>query len=63
MGWVLQDTFPTSVQQFFELLLKDGSNFINEYRSARKDTNLNVRELMFIVCVKLKSSKALILKY
>ncbi|CAI9263073.1 unnamed protein product [Lactuca saligna] len=39
---IYKDTFPTSVQQFFELLLKDGSNFINKYRSARKDTNLNM---------------------
>ncbi|KAI3523686.1 hypothetical protein L1887_02008 [Cichorium endivia] len=39
---IYNDTFPTTAQQFFELLLKDGSNFINEYRSARKDTNLNM---------------------
>ncbi|CAL5439892.1 unnamed protein product [Camellia sinensis] len=28
--------------QFFDLLLNDDSNFINEYRSVRKDTNLTI---------------------
>ncbi|KAJ0787697.1 putative BAG-associated GRAM protein [Helianthus annuus] len=37
-----QDIFPTTAQQFYDLLLKDGSNFITEYRSSRKDTNLNM---------------------
>lgn len=37
-----QDVFPSTVEQFFELLLKDGSNFVNEYRAIRKDTNLSV---------------------
>ncbi|KAL4590978.1 hypothetical protein LXL04_003926 [Taraxacum kok-saghyz] len=39
---IYNDTFPTTAQQYFEFLLKDGSNFTNEYRSARKDTNLNM---------------------
>lgn len=34
------DTFPCTAEQFFDFMLKDGSNFINDYRSVRKDTNL-----------------------
>ncbi|KAJ0716718.1 putative protein kinase RLK-Pelle-CrRLK1L-1 family [Helianthus annuus] len=41
---IYNDTFPTTAEQFFDLLLRDGSNFTNEYRSARKDTGLNVLE-------------------
>ncbi|KAF5962146.1 hypothetical protein HYC85_003355 [Camellia sinensis] len=36
------DVFPTTTEQFFDLLLNDDSNFINEYRSVRKDTNLTI---------------------
>ncbi|RDY06611.1 BAG-associated GRAM protein 1, partial [Mucuna pruriens] len=32
--------FPCTAEQFFNLLLNDGSNFTNKYRSIRKDTNL-----------------------
>lgn len=39
---VPQDVFPSTVEQIFALLLNDGSNFINEYRAVRKDTNLSV---------------------
>ncbi|KAL0388101.1 UNVERIFIED_CONTAM: BAG-associated GRAM protein 1 [Sesamum radiatum] len=39
-----KDVFPCTVEQFFKLLLDDGSTFINEYRSVRKDTNLVVFE-------------------
>ncbi|KAI8000694.1 BAG-associated GRAM protein 1 [Camellia lanceoleosa] len=34
------DVFPSTTEQFFDLLLNDDSNFINEYHSVRKDTNL-----------------------
>ncbi|CAN1146492.1 BAG-associated GRAM protein 1 [Linum perenne] len=34
------DIFPCTPGQFQSLLLSDDSKFINEYRSARKDTNL-----------------------
>ncbi|CAL1404723.1 unnamed protein product [Linum trigynum] len=34
------DIFPCTAEQFLNLLLSDESKFINEYRSARKDTNL-----------------------
>lgn len=37
-----QDAFPCTAENFFNLLLSDNSNFTNEYRSARKDTNLVV---------------------
>ncbi|GMP51462.1 hypothetical protein CsSME_00017680 [Camellia sinensis var. sinensis] len=36
------DVFPSTAEQFFDLLLNDDSNFINEYRSVRKDTNLTI---------------------
>ncbi|KAJ7947453.1 BAG-associated GRAM protein 1 [Quillaja saponaria] len=34
------DVFPSTAEQFFNLLLSDDSKFTNEYRSVRKDTNL-----------------------
>ncbi|KAL0456605.1 UNVERIFIED_CONTAM: BAG-associated GRAM protein 1 [Sesamum latifolium] len=37
---IYHDVFPCTVEQFFKFLLEDGSTFINEYRSVRKDTNL-----------------------
>ena len=37
-----QDVFPSTAEQFFDLLLNDGSRYINEYRAVRKDTNLTV---------------------
>ncbi|THF97398.1 hypothetical protein TEA_007273 [Camellia sinensis var. sinensis] len=40
------DVFPSTAEQFFDLLLNDDSNFINEYRSVRKDTNLTETEEM-----------------
>ncbi len=38
----MQDVFPCTAEQFFNILLNDDSNFTNEYRSARKDSNLVV---------------------
>ena len=37
-----QGVFPSTTEQFFDLLLSDGSNFMIEYRSSRKDTNIIV---------------------
>ncbi|PIN26027.1 putative protein, contains GRAM domain [Handroanthus impetiginosus] len=37
---IYNDIFPCTTEQFFKLLLDDGSTFINEYRSVRKDSNL-----------------------
>ncbi|POO02029.1 C2- GRAM domain containing protein [Trema orientale] len=39
---IYSDVFPCTAERFFNLLLNDDSNFTNEYRSARKDTNLTV---------------------
>lgn len=39
---IYNDVFPCTAEQFFDLLLSDGSNFTHEYRSARKDSNLNL---------------------
>ncbi|KAJ6833748.1 BAG-associated GRAM protein 1 isoform X1 [Iris pallida] len=36
------DVFPCTPEQFFTDLLNDDSKFIEEYRSARKDSNLNM---------------------
>ncbi|CAN1194485.1 BAG-associated GRAM protein 1 [Linum perenne] len=36
------DIFPCTAEQFLNLLLSDDSKFLNEYRSARKDTNLTI---------------------
>lgn len=37
---IYNDVFPCTAEQFFNIFLNDDSNFTNEYRSARKDTNL-----------------------
>ncbi|GMH08691.1 hypothetical protein Nepgr_010531 [Nepenthes gracilis] len=37
---IFNDVFPCTSEQFFNLLLSDDSCFTNEYRSARKDSNL-----------------------
>ncbi|KAI3519481.1 hypothetical protein L1887_08634 [Cichorium endivia] len=37
-----KDVFPRTAEQILDMLLNDGSNFTSEYRSARKDTNLNI---------------------
>lgn len=37
---IYNDVFPCTAEQFFNILLKDGSSFTNEYRLARKDSNL-----------------------
>ncbi|KDP44241.1 hypothetical protein JCGZ_05708 [Jatropha curcas] len=37
---IYNDTFPCAADQFFNKLLNDNSKFTNEYRAARKDTNL-----------------------
>ncbi|XP_014505479.1 BAG-associated GRAM protein 1 isoform X2 [Vigna radiata var. radiata] len=37
---IYNDVFPCTAEQFFNLLLNDGSNFTSKYRSVRKDTNL-----------------------
>lgn len=39
---IYSDNFPCTAEQFFELLLNDGSTFTNEYRAVRKDTNLSM---------------------
>ncbi|XVF29575.1 hypothetical protein REPUB_Repub15cG0132900 [Reevesia pubescens] len=39
---IYNDVFPCTAEQFYNLLLSDDSGFSNEYRSARKDTNLNM---------------------
>ncbi|KAG5560978.1 hypothetical protein RHGRI_004114 [Rhododendron griersonianum] len=39
---IYHDVFPSTAEQFFALLLNDGSTFINEYRAVRKDTNLSI---------------------
>ncbi|KAL9437181.1 hypothetical protein AB3S75_023097 [Citrus x aurantiifolia] len=37
---IYNDVFPCTAEQFFTLLFSDDSTFTNEYRAARKDTNL-----------------------
>ncbi|CAJ1939337.1 unnamed protein product [Sphenostylis stenocarpa] len=37
---IYNEVFPCTAEQFFNLLLNDGSNFTSKYRSIRKDTNL-----------------------
>lgn len=39
---ICKDVLTCTAEQFFDLLLADGSNFTNEYRAAGKDFNINV---------------------
>lgn len=39
---IYNDVFPCTAENYFNLLLSDDSSFTNEYRSARKDTNLTM---------------------
>ncbi|GJW52673.1 hypothetical protein Tco_0096758 [Tanacetum coccineum] len=39
-----KDGFLCTTEQFFDMLLSDGSSFTSDYRSIRKDTNLNHNE-------------------
>ncbi|MQL95355.1 hypothetical protein Taro_028018 [Colocasia esculenta] len=39
---IVNDVFPCTAEQFFTILLSDNSKFIEEYRSVRRDTNLNM---------------------
>ncbi|KAH9783122.1 BAG-associated GRAM protein 1 [Citrus sinensis] len=43
-----EDVFPCTAEQFFTLLFSDDSTFTNEYRAARKDTNLVFRVLFHL---------------
>ncbi|PHU08943.1 hypothetical protein BC332_20803 [Capsicum chinense] len=45
LSGIYNDIFPCTPQQFFDLLLADGSNFTNDYRTARKDSYLNESSL------------------
>nr|GLL32997.1 BAG-associated GRAM protein 1-like isoform X2 [Ipomoea trifida] len=44
LSGIYNDVFPCTAEQFSELLLGSGSNFMREYRALRKDTNLAVFE-------------------
>nr|XP_016458565.1 PREDICTED: BAG-associated GRAM protein 1-like isoform X3 [Nicotiana tabacum] len=44
LSGIYDDVLPCTAEQFFDLLLADGSNFTNEYRAAGKDFNLNMGE-------------------
>ncbi|KAJ0034162.1 hypothetical protein Pint_26139 [Pistacia integerrima] len=37
-----ESVFPCTAEQYFTLILSDDSSFTKEYRSQRKDTNLNI---------------------
>ncbi|KAJ0246634.1 BAG-associated GRAM protein 1 [Hirschfeldia incana] len=39
---IYNDVFPSTPEQFQNVLLADDSTYTNEYRSARKDKNLNI---------------------
>ncbi|KAH9783119.1 BAG-associated GRAM protein 1 [Citrus sinensis] len=45
---IYNDVFPCTAEQFFTLLFSDDSTFTNEYRAARKDTNLVFRVLFHL---------------
>ncbi|XP_075476180.1 BAG-associated GRAM protein 1 isoform X1 [Primulina tabacum] len=40
LSGIFNEVFPCTAEQFFKFLLDDGSTFIHEYRSVRKDSNL-----------------------
>ncbi|KAL2485346.1 C2 domain-containing protein/GRAM domain-containing protein [Abeliophyllum distichum] len=39
---IYNDVFPCTAEKFFEIVLDDTSNFTNEYRTARKDSNVTM---------------------
>ncbi|KAI4342822.1 hypothetical protein MLD38_027395 [Melastoma candidum] len=39
---IYKDSFPCSAEKFFDLILSDDAKFTDEYRSARKDSNLQM---------------------
>ncbi|GAA0163990.1 hypothetical protein LIER_19731 [Lithospermum erythrorhizon] len=39
---ICNEVYPCTAEQFYRLLLNDGSSFTNEYRAVRKDTNLKM---------------------
>ncbi|KAL0714802.1 hypothetical protein Bca4012_021781 [Brassica carinata] len=39
---IYNDVFPSTPEKFLNVLLSDDSTYTNEYRSARKDKNLNI---------------------
>ncbi|XP_077228089.1 BAG-associated GRAM protein 1-like isoform X2 [Tasmannia lanceolata] len=39
---IVNEVFPCTAEQFFDLVLSDDSKFFYEYRTGRKDTNLNL---------------------
>ncbi|CAH8390245.1 unnamed protein product [Eruca vesicaria subsp. sativa] len=39
---IYNDVFPSTPEEFLNVLLADNSTYTNEYRSARKDKNLNI---------------------
>lgn len=41
-GIIFQNTFPGTPEKFFTLILGDNPIFIQQYRDARKDTDLKV---------------------
>ncbi|KAL2487585.1 C2 domain-containing protein/GRAM domain-containing protein [Forsythia ovata] len=42
LSGIYNDVFPCTAEQFFKFLLDDDSNFTNEYRTVRKDSNLSM---------------------
>ncbi|KAK9200719.1 hypothetical protein WN944_015917 [Citrus x changshan-huyou] len=48
---IYNDVFPCTAEQFFTLLFSDDSKFTNEYRAARKDSNLVVSPTLSIASV------------
>ncbi|XP_019189174.1 PREDICTED: BAG-associated GRAM protein 1-like isoform X1 [Ipomoea nil] len=42
LSGIYNDIFPSTAEEFFRILLSDGSNFTQEYRAARKDSNLTM---------------------
>nr|GMD98534.1 BAG-associated GRAM protein 1-like isoform X3 [Ipomoea batatas] len=42
LSGIYNDIFPCTAEEFFGILLSDGSNFTQEYRAARKDSNLTM---------------------
>ncbi|VFQ82859.1 unnamed protein product [Cuscuta campestris] len=42
LSGIYNDVFPCTAEQFFEMLLSEGSNFTQEYRAVRKDSNLTI---------------------
>ncbi|KAF3627324.1 putative pre-mRNA-processing factor 6-like [Capsicum annuum] len=58
-----KDVLTCTAEQFFDLLLADGSNFTNEYRAAGKDFNLNFLGISLQLKIRIMQKEVNVIKF